>query len=204
MIFKDFPDKMFPVGEEVKVLVVLTNNGLETFELQQIGANLHSQFDYTYYLQNYSTKAPNAVLEPNEQISVEYTFLPSENLEPLEFWLSGYVDYNDTTGNYFRTTFHNGTVELVEKPSVFDVKQFVTFALAIAAVGLVAYIGFNVSTNISGGKKSGKKQTKRPRKETGTSSDAADGNDDWGGPMYTAKQKSRPVSRKKSKSRRKK
>lgn len=42
------------IGEPVKVLVVVSNKGPEAFNLTEIGAFLHSPFDYNFYIQNVS------------------------------------------------------------------------------------------------------------------------------------------------------
>jgi len=77
------------------------------------------------------------LLEPDRQVSLEYIFRPDKSLEPLQFWFSGYVDYNDTEGNMFRSTFINGTLELIEKEVPYNVQGVFVFILTIAVIGAV-------------------------------------------------------------------
>jgi len=128
----------------VTVLVGFSNSGDKAFNLTAIGAHLHSPFDFSYYIQNFTAYEVDGVVEPGAQVSLEYTFKPDPSLEPLEFHLSGWILYNDSDNNMFRSTFVNGTIELVEAQSDFDIRGVFTWFLAVAALGLIVYIGFNV------------------------------------------------------------
>jgi len=144
VLFPDFPTKKIPVGKEVTVLVGFSNSGDKTFNITAIGAHLHSPFDFGYYIQNFTAYEIEGVIGPGEQLSLEYTFKPDPSLEPLEFHLSGWIIYNDSDSNMFRSTFVNGTIELVEAQSDFDIRGVFTWFLAVAALGLIVYVGFNV------------------------------------------------------------
>jgi len=145
-LFPDYADKRLPVGEKVTVLVGFQNKGESTFNLTAVGAALHSPFDYNYYIQNFTYREVNSIVGPGEEVTVEYQFTPDKSLEPLEFHLSASLYYNDTTNDKFwRATFINGTIELIEKPSEFTAKTLFTYVLAFAALGLAGYIGLNVS-----------------------------------------------------------
>jgi len=143
VLFPDFPTKKIPVGKEVTVLVGFSNSGEKTFNITAIGAHLHSPFDFGYYIQNFTAYEVEGTIGPGEQLSLEYTFKPDPSLEPLEFHLSGWVIYNDSDNNMFRSTFVNGTIELIEAQSDFDIRGVFTWFLAVAALGLMAYVAFN-------------------------------------------------------------
>lgn len=108
------------------------------------------------------------MVKGGEQVSVEYVFMPDKNLEPIEFHLSAYLDYNDTEAHRFRSTFQNGTIELVERASSFDARLYAVFVLAffpsvssrlddrvfsyglaLSAAGLIAFIGYNLSKSLT-------------------------------------------------------
>jgi translocon-associated protein subunit alpha len=144
VLFPDFPTKKIPVGKEVTVLVGFSNSGDKTFNITGIGAHLHSPYDFTYYIQNFTAYEVEGTVGPGEQLSLEYTFKPDPSLEPLEFHLSGWVIYNDSDNTMFRSVFVNGTIELIEAQSDFDIRGVFTWFLAVAALGLIVYVGFNV------------------------------------------------------------
>jgi translocon-associated protein subunit alpha len=144
VLFPDYPTKKIPVGKEVSVLVGFSNSGDKTFNITAIGAHLHSPYDFSYYIQNFTAYEVEGVVAPGEQVSLEYTFKPDPSLEPLEFHLSGWIVYNDSENNMFRSTFVNGTIELTEAQSDFDIRGVFTWCLAVAALGLIVYVGFNV------------------------------------------------------------
>jgi hypothetical protein len=154
--FPSSPEKKFPVGTRTTVLLGVHNTGKNPFNISYVYASLHSPFDYSYYIQNvrfprlvfpflcsfssfcfacfaffsllaqFTVRQYFAVVNPGEQITIDYTFIPDKSLEPLDFWLSAHVIYNDTVAeDMFLTTFFNGTVELVEKPTEFNFRRFV-------------------------------------------------------------------------------
>jgi len=144
VLFPDYPTKKIPVGKEVTVLVGFSNSGEKTFNITGIGAHLHSPFDFGYYIQNFTAYEVEGEVGPGEQLALEYTFKPDPSLEPLEFHLSGWILYNDSDNNMYRSTFTNGTIELVEATTDFDIRGVFTWFLAVAALGLIVYVGFNV------------------------------------------------------------
>jgi len=170
------------------MLVLFHNKGPSEFNITSVRAHLHSPYDHSYYIQNFTSREIGAVVKPGQEVSVEYVFLPDKSLEPLEFHLSAYVDYNDTTNNRFRSTFQNGTIELVERASSFDAKLVFSYFLAASAAGLIAFIGMNLSKSLTA-----------PQKvERGTKSTASATSDDWAGPIYKPKDASAAIGRKKA------
>jgi len=193
-IFPQFPEKRFVVGEKVTALVSFANKGTKTFNVTAVGAHLHSPFDFSYYIQNFTAREVNSVVEPGRQVSLEYVFVPDKSLEPLEFWLSAWVQYNDSADNVYRNTFTNGTIELVEKPSEFNVREFFSWVIGLGVVGVVAYFAY-VQPNQSGSKSASKAQ-KNSGVERGTRATEDDGG--WGA-AYTPKLNAARVSKKKDK-----
>jgi len=151
-IFPDYPDKKLPAGEKVTVLVGFSNRGQNPFNLSWIAAALHSPFDYNYYIQNFTAREVNAIVEKGEEGSIEYQFTPDKSLEPLEFHLSISLYYNDTVDDQlYVSPILNGTIELIEKSSGLDVKALFQYILAFAGLGLAGYIGLNISGSLNKG-----------------------------------------------------
>jgi len=185
--------KKIPVGEKITMLVVFHNNGTSEFNITNIRAHLHSPFDFSYYIQNFTSREVGAIVLAGQEVSVEYTFLPDKSLEPLEFHLSAYLDYNDTNELRFRSTFQNGTIELVERASNFDAKLVFSYFLAASAAGLIAFIGMNLSKSLTASPK-----VERGTKHASNSTGSASSSDDWAGPIYKPKAAGAAIGRKRA------
>jgi len=145
--FPNHPEKRFPVGTRTTLLLGVHNIGKTPFNISYIYANLHSPFDFSYYIQNFTVRQYNTIILPGEQATIDYTFIPDKSLEPLDFWFSAHVIYNDTVEQemYF-TTFFNGTIELIEKPTEYNFRRIFTIFLFIAIAGIVAQFLFQRSS----------------------------------------------------------
>jgi len=174
----DFPDKRLVQGEEIRVLLGFHNSGSKSFNLSYVGAHLHSPFDFSYYIQNFSVREIGAVVGSGDEVSVEYSFKPDASLEPLEFWLSAWVIYNNSDNEQFRSVFFNGTVELIEKKSDLDAKQLFSYFLFAAIFGLAAYFAFQFVSS-----KKPKKRSERGTKDVLSS---------WDTEIYTPAKDSKP------------
>lgn len=140
-LFPDFADKKFVLGEPVHVLVGFNNKGNNSFNITGIGAHLHSPVDLSYFIQNFTARrVVGGFVGPRQQGSVEYVFMPDPSLEPLPFWLSGWVLYNNSRDEVFFNTFVNTTIELVEPKVGFTVRSAFNYLIFFGAVGLVAYL----------------------------------------------------------------
>jgi len=75
------------------------NKGTTSFNLTEVGAFLHSPFDFNYYMQNFTVKPiVDGIVEAGEQMSIQYSFIPQVNLidGSQEYQMSTYLDYNST------------------------------------------------------------------------------------------------------------
>ena len=55
------------------------------FNVSHIGAQLHSPYDYSYFIQNFTVRELEAVVGPGQETTVEYRFHPDPSLEPIDF-----------------------------------------------------------------------------------------------------------------------
>jgi hypothetical protein len=164
--FPEFPDKKFPLASDIQVLVGVHNKGRSAYNVTFVAASLHSPFDFNYVIQNFSARAIGEVVDAGGEQTFDYTFRPDKNLEPLEFWLSAFIIYNNTESalSEYQTFFYNGTIELVERPSDLNVRRVFTYFLAVAAAGLVGYIAFHIAAP---SKSSSASATERGTREEG-------------------------------------
>jgi len=188
--FLDAKDKKFPVATRIVALIGFHNKGDLSFNVTAVGAAFHSPYDLDYYIQNFTAREVGFIVPPKTQATFEYAFLPDKSLEPLDYWLSGMILYNGSDGQEYRSVWTNGTFELVEKDSEFDVRKLFSYFLLFSMIGLVGYVVY--STSQSGGKK----KTRRTAAERGTRAPVETRDEDWGGayvPMAVARKASRKV-----------
>jgi len=197
--FPDFPDRKFDLGARVNALVGFNNRGDYGFNVTAVGAFFHSPYDYSYFIQNFSYREIGVVLSGHWQVTFEYIFAPDKGLEPIDYWLSGWIDYNSSDGREYRSTWYNGTVTLVEKNAEFDIRKIFSYGFLLVLAGLIGYLAFNWST-ISGGKK---KKERKPFAERTTAPPKETTDADWGS-IYKPAETSRRVGSKKPVSAKKK
>jgi len=159
--FPDYPDRKFELGKRVDALIGFNNKGNTPFNVTAIGAYFHSPYDYSYYIQNFSYRDVGVILQGKWQVTFEYIFAPDRGLEPVEYWLSGWIDYNTSDSREYRTTWYNGTVTLVEKNVEFDFRKTLGYLFLIALFGGAIYFALNYQT-LTGGKK---KKERKPFSE---------------------------------------
>jgi len=190
--FPDFPDRKFELGHRVDALIGFNNKGNTPFNVTAIGAFFHSPYDYSYYIQNFSYRDVGVILQGHWQVTFEYIFAPDRGLEPVDYWLSGWIDYNSSEGREYRSTWYNGTVTLVEKSVEFDFRKTLGYLFLIAlAVGL-GYFILNYQT-LTGGKK---KKERKPFSERVSVAPKETTDADWGTIYKPAAQSRRVVSKK--------
>jgi len=172
--FPEFSDKKFDLGARVNALIGFNNKGNNPFNVTAIGAFFHSPYDYSYYIQNFSYRDVGVILQGHWQVTFEYSFAPDKGLEPVEYWLSGWIDYNSSEGREYRSTWFNGTVTLVEKNTEFDIRKTLSYLFLLFLLGLTIYFAINYQT-LTGGKK---KKERKPYTEKAAPKATTDA--DWG------------------------
>jgi len=191
--FPDYPDKKLEIGERVTALIGFHNRADLTFNITAIGAHFQSPYDLSYFIQNFSIRDVGSVggmlVDGHKQITLDYVFAPDKSLEPIQFWFGGWIQYNGSNGVEYRSTWANGTVELVEKSLEFDVRRLFSYFLLLSGVGLVIYIAINFAPT---SKKKVRKPVERGTRVAPVTTDA-----DWGTAYKPAAQARRAGSRSK-------
>jgi len=194
IIFPDFVDKKFTLSDKVTLLISIKNSGDAALNITGVQARLHSPFDYKYIIQNFTYREVGMAVDSKKEGSLDYVFHPDKGLEPIEYHLSAYVDYNDSANLEYRSFVFNGTIELIEKASTFDAKYFFSYFMLFGGVALVGYILWSVSKPVS------KPSRHSSAVEQGTRVNSATTQKEWAGEIYTPKSQSQAVNKKRSKS----
>jgi hypothetical protein len=161
--FPDHPDKVLPLGEKVTVLLGLNNAGDKLLNVSYLGAQLHSPFDLSYFIQNYTTKEVWAAVLPQSELTISYTFTADPSLEARDYHLSGYIFYNSSDNQYaYRNTWTNATVTFVDNGSGFDVLILATWLIIVVIFLGIVYGIAHVTGQSKRLVKTVQGQTKRP------------------------------------------
>jgi len=160
-LFPSLVEKKFPVGKPVTVLINFINNGQEVLNITRVAAFLHSPFDLNYFIQNFSgSEVRGGMVGPKSQMSLDYQFMPDANLEPLEFWMSGVVDYQaDGSDKVYQSTFLNETVTLVNQGSAGELTIILSTFVLFGAFAVGIYTLMNSTKK---GAKAKKRFTAKP------------------------------------------
>lgn len=146
-----FPDATIKIGERNSVVVAVSNSGRDSFNVTAMGAHLHSPFDFTYHIQNFTAyRIEGSSIGPGQQASVEYFFTPDKALEPHDSWLSAWMLYNNSNQRMFVNTVYNGTVTLVDEQGVMDAKGVLS---NVFFFGILAALGYGLYTRFGPKKK---------------------------------------------------
>jgi len=160
-LFPALNDKKFSVGKPVTVLVNFINNGQEVLNITSVAGYLHSPFDLNYYIQNFSSaEVRGGMVGPRSQMSLDYHFTPDANLEPLEFWMSGIVDYQaDGSDTVYHRVFFNETVTLMNESSTQELTIILSTLVLLGAFGVGIFMLMNSTKK---GAKAKKKLAAKP------------------------------------------
>lgn len=190
-LFVDFPDKQITIGQPVKVLVSFDNRGSDTLNVTAVQAHLHSVYDYSYFIANFTAKEIGAVVPGTGQVTIDYAFGPLV-LEPIDFWLSGVVYYSDSEGRQYTTAFYNSTITLVEADVELDAQLAGIYLLILSVIGAGVYYVLNsgvVPSSSSSSANSAAASSKKGSKKGKSSRKAAPVSSGWGDDVdvYTQK-----------------
>jgi hypothetical protein len=172
-------------------LIGFDNRADVQFNVTAIGAHFQSPYDLSYYIQNFTARDfsqfGGQVVEPHSQATLEYFFYPDKGLEPLEYWLSGWVAYNSSDGTQHVSTWTNSSVTLTEKDGESGIRNFFVYGLLFSGVALIVYVALNYN-----------QPAKKVKKviESGTKRETTD--DDWG-TAYIPEASSRRVGSRRAK-----
>lgn len=186
----EYPDGRLPVGKAFTILVDFSNRGQDVFNVTKVAAFLHSPYDLNYYIQNFTAKAVSGMAGPSSQVSFEYKVTPDAKLEPLEFWLSGFVEYTmEGSDEPYQQMFVNTTVELFDGRGSFEFSSVFTVVLVLGALGVAGRSGaLNAAEKVTG---------KKRKKLTGAAKGPADymPSEEWDVAAYKPSDKSRTRAR---------
>ncbi|GMI73377.1 hypothetical protein like AT2G16595 [Hibiscus trionum] len=128
--------KLVAAGEETELLVGMENVGELPVNIIAIEASVHLPFDHHMLVQNLTAQVfKNASVPPSTQATFPYIFAVSKYLQPGTFDLVGTVVY-EIDRHPYRSTYYNGTIEVVEAGGFVSVESvfLVTLGISLAVL----------------------------------------------------------------------
>ncbi|XP_071785198.1 translocon-associated protein subunit alpha-like [Asterias amurensis] len=134
LLFTKNAEKEIPVNKMVQILLGFTNNGKQNYVLENIHASLRYPQDFSYYIQNFTARDYNTVVEPGKEATLEYIFQASETLALRPFGFVMELNYKDAEGNQFMDAVFNDTVQFTEPDEGLDTETFFLYVFLVALV----------------------------------------------------------------------
>ncbi|XP_046843328.1 translocon-associated protein subunit alpha-like [Xenia sp. Carnegie-2017] len=155
ILFTSHPEQEIAAGSIVDCLVGFTNNGKEDFVINALDASLRYPQDYSYFIQNFTSRTLKTIVKPGEQATFDYAFKPHENLGGRPFGIVVALYYKDSDGKDWMDSVFNETVTFKEHDEGFDGETFFLYVF-VAAMAILVIMGAQYILSSLGKKKSSK------------------------------------------------
>lgn len=169
----EHPQKQFPAGAVIPILLGFHNAAAENYNITAIMGSLNQHNFFDYYIQNFTMQLYHVIVPPGLELTLEYRFRPDPALSPLEFAVAVTVFYENSNGKQYSSTFFNETIDITEADKFFDVEVLFMYATMFIIAGAVAFGAVRWLGNLSVVKKVA--TTGKPKKTTAGS----EKEDDW-------------------------
>jgi len=156
----DYLGKEIPAGEDVEMIVWFANNGPTPMNIHGIFAALQSSMDASRFIQNFTPRGLNLVVDSNTETSISYKFRPSEYLTAMPYRFFSLIEYSDNNNQRFFNILFNETLGFAEANVAFDVELIMTYLVIVGffvGCGYLIYSCVAKKTNVKS-KKASKKQ----------------------------------------------
>lgn len=133
-------NKELPAGQLTKFLVGFYNKGEKDFIVHYAETSFRYPMDFSFYIQNYTNARYERVVQPKQEATFDYGFIPSENFAGRPLGLVVLLRYSDSDGVVFENAVFNETVTIVEDDSGFNTETgflYVVFACIIVLLLLL-------------------------------------------------------------------
>ncbi|KAL5108038.1 Translocon-associated protein subunit alpha [Taenia crassiceps] len=128
-------------GKPASFIVSLENSrdSLNSYSLQILEAALHYPRYFGYHIQNFTVQRLQNTLEPKQQASLHYTFVPAAQLTGQHFDLAVILTYHDQTGKLYSHALFNETIAFLEDAEGMDV-ELIFLGLMVVGVCVLVLI----------------------------------------------------------------
>merc|ERR1719502_383821 len=138
----DHSDNKLPIGEVVTVHAQIANNGDAALNISMIMGSLNSPQDFNFHLQNFSIKGYGVVVQPGEELTLDYQFILHPALMPEDYQMAHTVFYSDGKLPY-SNTFFNQTIEsytTIDENDMLSIIQLIMGIISSMFISFTFYI----------------------------------------------------------------
>ncbi|TPX72099.1 hypothetical protein SpCBS45565_g00481 [Spizellomyces sp. 'palustris'] len=156
----EFPKHRFgtiPTGEEVEILITVSNNGELNQTISAISGVLTYPQNSSLIARNLTAYRYRTDVDISEEVTVPFRFIVE--VEPMELNLIVFVDMINSAGNIHRAIGYKGIVTVVENDSLFDLQSI---SIYLIGVGFFVAVGYFVYESFFGGKKTSRAKRVKP------------------------------------------
>lgn len=133
-----------PAGSVVDFLVGFTNKGEKDFTIDSMDASFRYPMDFSFYIQNFSTVHFSRVVKPKDQVTLAYSFVPSDTFASRPFGLTVNLNYHDSDGNPFLDAVFNETVNIIEIEDGLDGETVFLYVFLVVCSILLLVVGYQL------------------------------------------------------------
>jgi len=156
----DYLGKEIPAGEEVEMIVWFSNQASTPMNIHGIFAALQSSMDASRFIQNFTPRGLNLVVESNTESSISYKFRPSEYLTAMPYRFFSVIEYSDENKQRYFNVLFNETLGFAEANVAFDVELIMTYLIIVGFFVGCGYLIYSCLFNKTSKGKSSKKEAK--------------------------------------------
>jgi len=133
--------KELVAGQLVKFLIGFANRGEKDFIVKASDTSFRYPGDYSYHIQNFTLAKYDQLVQPKQEATFDYAFIPSEQFIGRPLGLVINLHYVDQDGTFFTTTVFNETVQIVEDEMAFSTETGFLYLTFAAIVVVLFFIG---------------------------------------------------------------
>ncbi|KAI1730741.1 translocon-associated protein (TRAP), alpha subunit domain-containing protein [Ditylenchus destructor] len=133
--------KELVAGQLVKFLVGFANHGEKDFIVKASEASFRYHMDYSYHIQNFSAVRYERTVQPKQEATFDYAFIPSEQYIGRPMGLVINLHYADADGSFYTHAIFNETVNIVEDESAFSTETGFLYVVLAGLGVLILLIG---------------------------------------------------------------
>ncbi|KAL7074246.1 hypothetical protein ACQ4LE_006892 [Meloidogyne hapla] len=143
-------------GQIVKVLIGIANKGERDIIVKSCETSFRYPLDFSYYTQNFSTVRYERLVQPKQEATFDYAFIPSDVFVGRPLGLVVDLHYVDTDGQYFVSAVFNETVTIAEDETGFNTETYFIYLILVGFVVILVLIAHHYITKFTRSSSSGK------------------------------------------------
>nr|CAD2201879.1 unnamed protein product [Meloidogyne enterolobii] len=148
-------------GQIVKVLIGIANKGERDLIVKSCETSFRYPLDFSYYTQNFSTVRYERLVQPKQEATFDYAFIPSDVFIGRPLGLVVDLHYVDTDGQYFVSAVFNETVTITEDETGFNTETYFIYLILAGFVVILVLIAHHYITKFTRSS-SGKSTSNKP------------------------------------------